>query len=153
MLLQYSGSCILVLLIFNDICYIANLGNSKAIISMDDGKQYQIMTNDHSTKNQTEIQRILANGGQLYEQQLTKELQQLYNSDEPIIRILPGKLNVTRTIGDGQAKLAKFGGKEGVILSQPEIFSFSITSAIDFALLGSAGLFQKLQPEKILKEI
>lgn len=30
-------------------------------------------------------------------------------------RVLPGRLSVSRTIGDIEAKLRKYGGKEGVI--------------------------------------
>jgi protein phosphatase 2C family protein 2/3 len=36
-------------------------------------------------------------------------------------RVLPGRLSVSRTFGDIEAKLEKFGGKPGVIIAQPEI--------------------------------
>jgi protein phosphatase PTC2/3 len=36
-------------------------------------------------------------------------------------RVLPGRLSVSRTFGDIEAKLTKYGGKEGVIIAQPEI--------------------------------
>lgn len=41
----------------------ASLGNSKAMLSMDDGKKNQVITKEHSTKNQFERKRILESGG------------------------------------------------------------------------------------------
>lgn len=34
-------------------------------------------------------------------------------------RIMPGSLNVSRTIGDIEVKLRKYGGSPGMILSEP----------------------------------
>lgn len=36
-------------------------------------------------------------------------------------RVLPGRLSVSRTFGDIEAKLSKYGGRDGVIIAQPEI--------------------------------
>jgi hypothetical protein len=36
-------------------------------------------------------------------------------------RVLPGRLSVSRTFGDIEAKLEKFGGKAGVVVAEPEI--------------------------------
>lgn len=41
-------------------------------------------------------------------------------------RVLPGRLSVSRTFGDIEAKLEKYGGKSGVVIAQPEIASFSL---------------------------
>ena len=41
-------------------------------------------------------------------------------------RVFPGRLSVSRTIGDIEAKLLKYGGLEGVIIAQPEISQFKI---------------------------
>lgn len=43
------------------------------------------------------------------------------------LRILPGRLSVSRTFGDIEAKLEKLGGKPNVIIAEPEIKSFKIT--------------------------
>ena len=37
------------------------------------------------------------------------------------LRIIPGRLNVSRTIGDLNAKKVKFGGAPNVIICDPEI--------------------------------
>ncbi len=36
-------------------------------------------------------------------------------------RVYPGKLSVSRTIGDMEAKLPKFGGNPKVVISEPDI--------------------------------
>ena len=42
-------------------------------------------------------------------------------------RVLPGRLAVSRTFGDAEAKLTKYGGMPNVISAEPDIFSFNIT--------------------------
>lgn len=37
------------------------------------------------------------------------------------VRVLPGKLSVSRTIGDKEAKLTKYGGNPKVVIAQPDI--------------------------------
>jgi len=34
---------------------------------------------------------------------------------------MPGRLSVSRTFGDIEGKIKKYGGKEGVLIAQPEI--------------------------------
>jgi len=41
-------------------------------------------------------------------------------------RVLPGRLSVSRTFGDIEAKLERLGGKPGVVIAQPEIASFTL---------------------------
>jgi len=36
-------------------------------------------------------------------------------------RVLPGRLSVSRTFGDIEAKLEKYSGKKGVVIAIPEI--------------------------------
>jgi len=57
---------------------------------------------------------------------------------------LPGRLSVSRTFGDAEAKLAITGGNPNVVISIPEIKSFKITRDHDFIVLGSDGIFDKL---------
>ena len=53
------------------------------------------------------------------------------NSEEPEyiigpIRVLPGRLSVSRTFGDPEAKLAFRGGSKSVVISEPQIKEFKI---------------------------
>ena len=41
--------------------------------------------------------------------------------------MLPGKLSVSRTIGDIEAKDKKYGGNSNVIICDPEICKFKLT--------------------------
>jgi len=59
-------------------------------------------------------------------------------------RVYPGRLSVSRTFGDIEAKRAKYGGNPKVVISIPEIKSFKIEDSYDFILLGCDGIFDKL---------
>ena len=50
-------------------------------------------------------------------------------------RVFPGKLSVSRTIGDLEAKSQKFGGNPNVVISEPDITQFKIRSDYDFIIL------------------
>ena len=50
-------------------------------------------------------------------------------------RVLPGRLSVSRTFGDIEAKKQKYGGNPRVIVAEPEIKSFKVTDAYDFVIL------------------
>jgi len=58
-------------------------------------------------------------------------------------RIFPGRLSVSRSFGDVEAKLPKFGGMSNVLIPTPEIISFKIDSQIDFLILGCKLIFLK----------
>lgn len=51
-------------------------------------------------------------------------------------RVFPGRLSVSRSFGDVEAKVEKLGGLSGVIVATPEIHSFKIDSSIDFIVIG-----------------
>lgn len=50
-------------------------------------------------------------------------------------RVFPGRLSVTRTFGDIEAKLLEFNGNPKAIVCDPEIRSIVITDNDDFILL------------------
>lgn len=60
------------------------------------------------------------------------------------LRVLPGRLSVSRTFGDIEAKLERFGGKPNVVIAEPDIRNFKITSEHDFIALASDGIFDKM---------
>ena len=51
-------------------------------------------------------------------------------------RAFPGRLSVTRTFGDIEAKLPEFGGNPRAIVCQPEIMHISVAEEDDFIILG-----------------
>jgi len=60
--------------------------------------------------------RIIKHGGKIYREQegLFKQIK-LFRQ----MRITPGNLNVSRTFGDIEIKLKKYGGLPGMIISIP----------------------------------
>ena len=59
------------------------------------------------------------------------------------LRVSPGKLSVSRTIGDIEAKDPKFGGNPNVIISIPEITYFDNTDKNVFILIFCDGVYEK----------
>jgi protein phosphatase 2C family protein 2/3 len=54
------------------------------------------------------------------------------------VRVLPGRLSVSRTFGDAEAKLPHLGGNPKVVISVPDIRSFKLNQKQhDFILLSS----------------
>lgn len=62
-----SGSCAIVILIVNDICYVANVGDSRAVMSANAGKDILALSKDHKPDEDYETARITAHGGKIYQ--------------------------------------------------------------------------------------
>jgi protein phosphatase 2C family protein 2/3 len=66
-------------------------------------------------------------------------------------RVLPGRLSVSRTFGDIEAKMEKFGGLPGVVTAEPEISQFTIEeNKHDFIILGCDGIFDRLSSLNVI---
>lgn len=59
-------------------------------------------------------------------------------------RVLPGRLSVSRTFGDCMAKFEKYGGNPKCIVADAEIFTVPINDDLDFVLIGSDGIFDRI---------
>ena len=67
-------------------------------------------------------------------------------------RVFPGRLSVSRTFGDIEAKREKYGGNPKVIVATPEIKEFNLDEdKMDFLLLGCDGIFDKISNAEVLK--
>ena len=64
--LDRSGSCAIVIIIIDDICYVANVGDSRALMSAENGKKIVVLSNDHKPTDDIEMKRIQENGGRIY---------------------------------------------------------------------------------------
>jgi protein phosphatase 2C family protein 2/3 len=62
-----SGSCAIIVLCVEKECFIANVGDSRAIMSADHGKKLFLLSRDHRPNEEYEQNRIHANGGQVYQ--------------------------------------------------------------------------------------
>ena len=64
--IERSGSCGLVILIVGNYCYVANVGDSRAVLSCDGGAKIFPLTRDHKPSEELENKRIIEAGGQVY---------------------------------------------------------------------------------------
>ena len=151
-----SGSCAIVCLLIDDVIYVANLGDSRLIISNNNGKNYRILTNDHNLYNENERKRIEMNGSTIYQEkiQLNQYITNKNNNNNIFLvgpyRINPGGLSITRSIGDFSSKILSYGGMPNTIIPKPEIISYKITSDTDFIFLASDGIFNVMKNIEII---
>jgi len=60
------------------------------------------------------------------------------------LRVFPGRLSVSKTFGDIEAKRPKYGGNPNVIVCEPDIVSFKVQDNFDFIMIGCDGIFERL---------
>ena len=95
-----SGSCALVIFIYKNICYAANLGDSRAILISENGSKCFQITKDHKPSNSEEQKRIMEAGGKIYQTTAITEMNGQYDMIVGPLRVFPGRLSTTRTFGD-----------------------------------------------------
>lgn len=66
-------------------------------------------------------------------------------------RTFPGKLSVSRTIGDIYAKDPALGGNPRVVIPNPDSFKIRIKKKHDFVVLGSDGIYDMLSTDQVIK--
>ena len=66
-------------------------------------------------------------------------------------RVFPGRLSVSRTLGDIEAKDVRYGGNPMCVIATPDIKCFKIRNNYDFIILGCDGVFEKLDNTHVIK--
>ena len=150
-----SGSCAVIVLVVDKKIYVANVGDSRALFSEQNGKNFVVVTEDHKPNNEKEKKRIIKSGGHVYQSRTVISGAENENLNGQILfgpyRVLPGRLSVSRTIGDIEAKSPKFGGNPNVIIWEPDIFIFDLNEYdIDFFIMGCDGIFDQMSNEEIM---
>ena len=64
---QRSGSCAVVILIVGEVAYVANVGDSRAFMSVDGGTRIVPLSVDHKPEDPSEQKRIEDHGGKVYQ--------------------------------------------------------------------------------------
>ena len=165
-----SGSCALVSIITENKIFIANIGDSRAIMSINNGTKVKQLTQDHKPNNIKEYERITKNGGKVYiDDDYQEDEHGKYNENDlkfienkadfekykgqkdTIFRHFPSDLAVMRTIGDLKAKRKEYGGLAGNIIGIPEIFVYDYSPSNDFMIMGCDGIYDDLSNEEIVK--
>lgn len=114
---------------------------------------------DHRPTEEGETKRITENGGQIYQTQTMAKLPVGPNQvlkNHCILgphRVFPGRLSVSRTFGDIEAKSINHGGNPKVVVSDPDILAFEVTSDLDFIVLGCDGIFDKMSNKECIRKV
>ena len=67
---------------------------------------------------------------------------------------MPGRLFVTRSFGDIEAKVEFYGGKKEVIIAQPEVCYVEIKPDFhDFMVIACGSVFEKQKNKEVLQAI
>jgi len=124
------GTTANVALIKDKFCYIANVGDSLAVIYKD-GKAIKV-NSEHKATLQKEKDRIVKSGRRI------------------INGRIDGRINLSRSIGDFQYKSNNFL-KENLqaLIPCPEVYKFKLTPDIEFMIMGCDGLWDYVDAQKI----
>lgn len=164
-----SGSCALVAIMTENKIYIGNIGDSRAIMSLNNGTKVKQLSIDHKPNNLKEFERITKNGGKVYIDEDVKEdengkldesklnfitekndFNKYKCQSEVIFRHFPSHLAVVRSIGDIKVKKPEYGALKGNIIHTPEVFVYDYSPSYDFMVMGCDGIFDDLSNEEII---
>ena len=98
-----------------------------------------------------EKKRIELAGGKIYQ---TASFIPLFQNGQEIEipwRVLPGRLSVSRTFGDIEAKDEKFGGMKNVVCALPDITEIELNDDFSFIVIGCDGIFDVLSNEELVE--
>lgn len=126
-------------------------------MSIDAGSQTAVLSRDHKPDDEQEKIRIQAAGGKIYRTQtFAKAATQPGEKDLYVqgpLRCFPGRLSVSRTFGDIEAKRVRYGGNPNVIVCDPEIRVFKLKPNFDFFMIGCDGIFERLNNKQVTDAI
>ena len=154
---ERSGSCGVVALLIDDIAYVGNVGDSRAIACERRGRGISVLSRDHKPEDTEEQERILRAGGTVSKGNgaALRGLPSLGGAWLPDLphRVYPGGLSVSRAFGDVCAKDPRLGGRPGVLVAKPEIVIYKLPAEVDYLLLGCDGLFDKFPNKRVVETI
>ncbi len=144
-----SGSCGIMAIIQGKRCIIANVGDSRCVVFKKE--KVDFATVDHKPSTEEEKERITKAGGKIYQ---TPTIFPLFQNGQEISgpwRVLPGRLSVSRTFGDVEAKEEKFGGMKNVVVALPDITEIELSEEYNFIVIGCDGIFDVLSNEDLME--
>lgn len=164
---DHSGSCALVILFIDSKVWVANIGDSRAVMSINEGKKLKTLTMDHKPNNLSEFERAMKAGSKIYvdegddeDEMNPRDMEKFtfindkkdfekYGKDKDVVfREYPSDLAVMRTVGDFKVKkLSKS------IISVPEIVSFDYSPYNDFIVMGCDGIFDDLSNQRVINSV
>lgn len=142
-----SGSCAVLLVLIESTVFVANVGDSRAILSRGRGRNAISLTRDHKPGDPAEKLRIERNGGTVAKSPIADK------DPEAPLRVYPGGLSVSRAFGDVTAKDPRLGGNPNILTAKPEISTIRLDSEADFIVLACDGVFDKLSTQRVVETI
>lgn len=133
----YYGTTLLFVLIKDQRMYIANIGNSRAVLATRDG--IQTVTQEHDGSHAEEVARVRNAGG--------------FFQDGKVNNLI----RVTRSIGDLELKDRKhvtFPNRkmtEDIVIATPDIFCRKLSSRDDFLVMATAEVWETLSNNTIVQ--
>lgn len=147
-LLTSSGTTAITAYIEADMLYVGNIGDSRAVLCRS-GRALDAST-DHKPGRKDERARIEALGGSvgITEEDAFREsprpcpcLWACVSAGRPL-RVFPGGLSVSRTIGDISMK------SSGLVSSEPEMFESRLSAADEFLILACDGVWDVMSSQQ-----
>ena len=161
--IDISGTCLLISIFHENTCYIANVGDSRTVMSKHRGQKILQLTNDHKPEEAGETDRITKAGGNIFRNKSVKKMPK-FNTESGEIeyidkirvgphRVFPGGLSVSRTIGDLPSKEPRLGGNPGCVVATPETSVVKIDQSCDFMVLACDGVYDMLTNEDVVEAV
>jgi len=160
-----SGSCANIILIVDSKIYCANIGDSRSILSLDNGSKIKPLSIDHKPNNPSEFERIIKLGGRVYYDDSNDELDldkvtyidKEYEFDKfiadkkGVFRVYPFNIAVCRTIGDFNYKNSSIQNANPSIISPvPDILFIDGVINHEFIVMGCDGIYDELNNSQII---
>jgi len=146
---DHSGSCAIMALINKNKLLIANIGDSRLVLFKKNSLFF--ITEDHKPNSPKEKTRIEKAGGSIYQTQSPIPIYQNGKKIDIPWRVNPGRLSVSRTFGDIEAKNENFGGKKNIVVALPDITEIELDDDFNLLVIGCDGIFDVLSNEQILE--
>lgn len=154
--LPTPGSTACIGILNKDTLYVANVGDSRAVLGRVNNADLSVfhvdLSKDHKPSRSSEAMRILAAGGSVQASHISSN--KCLVSVGPL-RVWPGGLSVSRSIGDfslkGNRELEKQGIQGDLISAYPEI-RYTKTSVCDqFLVIACDGVYDVLSSEEVVQ--
>ena len=154
---DWSGSCLVVVVIKENKIVIGNVGDSRALLIT---KNTEIqLSEDHKPEFESERWRIIKAGGKVYRNKIENMIEtmdfkgntQISKKDVQLgpFRVEPGGLSVSRAIGDIKAKDKHYGGNHNCLISNANIKEICHNHLDEFIVLACDGIFDVLSNHDI----
>ena len=127
-----SGATCTAVLIVDSTLWCAHVGDSPCYIFEDKSKEPRRLTDNHTPDEPKERERIEAAGGSVFSEEIVMHKALCFGliperKIRKTARVMPGKIAVSRSIGDIKTKLEKYGGKPGCVSAVPDVTSVELT--------------------------